>query len=104
MRSLDVWMDPDTTKRIDYLRLKHGFRGAAHFYSGYAMLDISPQGWLSPPFGTAGPKKRGIGEAKAVMRRLRSGRSVSRPLLRWALNEWRECVEDRVRDSFEYDY
>ena len=97
-----TWMCPVLTPRLEYLRWKHGWKGAAQFYSGYEVLD-TPSDWRMPPFGTAGPKRRGLGEAKAVLRRIKRGKPVSCKLVCWALDRWRVSIEDRMR-LLAYDY
>ena len=70
-----TWMSPNAVPRIDYLRWKFGYR--PHMPGWYPGHFIFPPDRHLP----------GISEARAVRRRLCTGKSVSRGLARWAFRE-----------------
>ena len=85
-----TWMSPDAVPRIDYLRWKFGYRG--HWHSGYPYLDI-----LSCYAPRTRVYRPGTSEARAVRRRLCTGRPVSHRLTRWAFREIAEMAREYER-------
>ena len=101
MRSEVVYMDPALTPRLEYLRWKKGYRGAAQLHCSFSGLEPEPRGWRIPKFGTGRPRGPDWREARAVRKRLCAGKAVSRRLAKWAFRELAEMERDRIRYEFD---
>ena len=80
-----TWMSPGAVPRIDYLRWKFGYR--PHCRGWYPGHFIFPPDRYFP----------GTSEARAVRRRLCTGKPVSRKLARWAFKENAEMAREYER-------